>query len=543
LQQGNLGRAIELLRQHVPEEGEPDLRGFEWRYLWGLSRGDAKQILQAHDSASTCIAFSPDGNTVVTSGFDRKLAVWHTDPNEGLVATRSWNFDGPGVRKSVVFSAKGDLLAAGIARELVLIEVENWEAGRPLGSVSIYNDTCSIVFFGEDQLVAAKVSGGVGIWRLSSKERDLIPGEGSSFGALLAYCAQADSLAIADDSQIRLWDAQSRALHPPIDGSRSLLVDLVSSRKGDVLAAGRKDGSVELISVADQRVLQSWKAHASLAYALAFSPDGKYLATGGADQLIRLWEVAAASGSSSAPEPLRTLRGHEDQVWGLAFSPDGKSLVSTSKDGQLALWRVDPEEPIGASAESAIHFEPLRPGALYGLLSLEEVRSFNGRLVARFKTDLTQAVVQLHEAKSDRLLFRLSAHRINVASIEFSPSDRLLATGGHDNIIRLWETATGKERLVLRGHLTAVSALVFTSDERTLASGSTDGTVKLWSVTTGQEMVSESFSHGTVANLKFSADGQALGIQLAGDTQSVRYLYAPSWEKIETAEIAVRTAP
>jgi WD40 repeat protein len=114
----------------------------------------------------------------------------------------------------------------------------------------------------------------------------------------------------------------------------------------------------------------------------------------------------------------------------------------------------------------------------------------------------------------------------------FSPSDRLLATGGHDNVIRLWVTATGKERFVLRGHLTSVSALVFSSDERTLVSGGSDGSVKLWSVATGQEMISRSFSHDTVADLKFSKDGRTLGVQFAGDPPIVRHLRAPSWEEI-----------
>ncbi len=84
---------------------------------------------------------------------------------------------------------------------------------------------------------------------------------------------------------------------------------------------------MDLISVAEERVLRTWKAHASLTFALDFSPDGQLLATGGADQSIHLWELAALSRSSAAPEPIRTLLGHESQVWALGISPDEAALA------------------------------------------------------------------------------------------------------------------------------------------------------------------------------------------------------------------------
>ncbi len=102
-----------------------------------------------------------------------------------------------------------------------------------------------------------------------------------------------------------------------------------------------------------------------------------------------------------------------------------------------------------------------------------------------------------------------------------SPSNSILATGAHNNFISIFEIATGKERFVLWGHLTSPSALAFTRDDRTLASGGTDGTVKLWSLETGQEMISLFFPRGTVTNIKFSKNGQTLGVQFASKTPTI----------------------
>jgi WD40 repeat protein len=292
---------------------------------------------------------------------------------------------------------------------------------------------------------------------------------------------------------------------------------------------------VELILVAEQKVLRTWKAHASLTYALAFSPDGRILATGGADQLIHMWDVAALSRSSSTLQPLRTLRGHENQVWALAFSPDGRKLASAAKDGMLAEWQTRPEETSGGPTESALEFGAAPPDTQAWKI-VTQARSLDGRLVAQ----KIRGIIELRVAENDQLLSTVPS-RYNLASMAISPSNKFLVIGVHNTLIRLFEVATGKEILVLRGHLTAVSALAFTPDERTLASGSTDGTVKLWSVETGQEMISRSFTHGTVADLKFSKDGQTLGVQFTSKSPTIEFVRAPSWAEINAAEAKEKT--
>ena len=448
LEEGNLGRTRELLNRQVPHGGEPDLRGFEWRYLWGLSRGDAKHVWQQPRRIATCITYSPDGKMLVTSDWYENVTLWRTDSLEGAVPSRT--IEGGGRRMSIAFSARGNLLAVALNGKLILRDAVTWELRGNLGQVSEYAGTIPIVFMRDDQWIAAKAENDVAVRKISSDEQQIIPGDSPAFGALLAWCPGPDVLAIANETEIRLWDSRARRLHKITGGSENFRVGMVSSKRGDILVAGRKDGTVELVSVAEQKILRTWKAHASLTYALAFSPDGKILATGGADQMIHLWDVAAISKSPSTPLPLRTLRGHESQVWALAFSPDGRKLASADKNGMLAEWQTRPEETSGGPTESALEFGAAPPDTQAWEI-VRQARSLDGRLVAK----KVGGVIELRNAQNDQLLSTVTS-RINLASMAISPSNKFLVTGVHNTLIHLFEITTGKELLVLRGHLTAV---------------------------------------------------------------------------------------
>ena len=201
--------------------------------------------------------------------------------------------------------------------------------------------------------------------------------------------------------------------------------------------------------------VRTLRGHTSFARAVAFSPDGKLLATGAADHTVKLWDVAAGNLLRTLSSDGYTLtnlfpsRSEPYKFWSVAFSPDGKLLATGSDDDMVRVWDV----------------------------------------------------------VTGSLLRTLSGHTSYVYSVSFSPDGKLLASGT-GKTIRLWDVATGSLVRTLTGDINSVRSVAFSPDGKLLAEGG-DGKVKLWSVATGNETLTldcypHSLSYHPITFTKFS---------------------------------------
>jgi WD40 repeat protein len=259
------------------------------------------------------------------------------------------------------------------------------------------------------------------------------------------------------------------------------------SPDGRILASAGQDHAIKLWDVASGSELRALAGHRGEVSSVAFSPDGRILASGGTDGSIKLWD--AASGSQ-----LQTLEGHTKPVYSVAFSPDGSALASASRDQTIKLWEVTSGRLLRALVG---HTDTVKTVAF----------SRDGRTLASGSSDHT---IKLWNVADGSDLRTLVASGITVNSVTFSPDGRTLASGSTENTIKLWDAASGRELRALGGHSKIVFSVAFSPDGLTLASGSSDNTIKLWDVTTGIARQTLAGHSEVVYSVAFSPDGRTV---------------------------------
>ena len=268
----------------------------------------------------------------------------------------------------------------------------------------------------------------------------------------------------------------------------AVVISIAYSPDGKMLASGSGDNTVKLWDARSGDLLRTLEGHTDTVLSVAFAPDGKTLASGSEDNAIKLWD--ARSGAL-----LRTLEGHTDSVYSVAFAPDGNTLASGSEDKTIKLWDV-------------------RSGALLRTLEghTSDVYSVafapHGKTLASGSSDKT---IKLWDARSGEVLRTLEGHTHGLfSSVAFAPDGNTLASGSSDNAIKLWDARSGKLLHTLEGHTFFVTSMAFAPDGNTLASGSWDETIKLWDARSGELLRTLEGHKWIVHSVAFAPDGNTL---------------------------------
>jgi WD40 repeat protein len=497
---GGFDRALLLAAQIFQEQPkDPQRQGSLLDVL--TTHPQVTTYLQGHHGAVTNVAFAKNSNKLATACSDKTIILWDMETRQPIGQPLVGHSD---AIYDISFDPSGRRLASSSAdKSIILWDVDTQQLiGQPLIQ---HNTWVTRLSFSPDGkwLASGDWDGTIILWDTETQQPNGQPLTGQHHDPITSLSFSPDSTLLASGNRavrvkgiIILWDVETRQ---PVGKLRPI----------------NDAGNIRV--------------------RLAFSPDGKILASGGSDKTIILWDVNT---QQSISQPLV---GHRGYVKSISFSPDGKQLVSASETS-IILWDVDFQRPIGepltahSSAINEVSF--ISPNLLVSgsndgsviLWNLNTEYSVGQPLIGHspifftvsFSPDGKKIVsngknyntIALWDVASKQVVAQSSTgHKGLVLSLDFSADSKLIAGGSTDNTIILWDANTLQPiGQPLIGHKDDVLSVSFSPNGKLIASGSADGTVIIWDVDSQQPVGQPLRGHTNeiIYGVRFSPDGKLI---------------------------------
>jgi WD40 repeat protein len=467
--------------------------------LWDVTTGKCISILKGHTAWVWSVAFSPDGGTLASGSHDQTIKLWDLKTKECLNTLEghsAWVW-------SVAFSPNGQRLASSSDDQTV--RVWDCQTGQCLTTLQGHTSRIWSVAFspdgeflasgGEDQSIRLWNMQTTGSRTLNQVSVNLEIGQcrkqlqgATNLVWSIAFSPDGFSLASgSEDRKIRLWNLTTGDCFQTLEGHSRRIWSVAYLPQAatlspikNLLVSSSDDHTIKLWDPSKHECLQTLQGHLNWVNSVTISPQGNLIASGGGDNTVRLWDIDTG-------KCLQILKEHTRWIWSVTFNSTGQLLASASGDGSIKIWAVNSGEclstiQVEGGFVSSVAFSPTE-NLIAGSCGDLAVRIWDFTNLANAQES---TLVSKSEEAPIKLLHTLQGHSNRVWSVAFSPQGNLLASGGEDCQVRVWDVQTGDCSKILQGHQSRIQSVAFSPQPSVLASGSYDETVRIWSLESGE---------------------------------------------------------
>jgi WD40 repeat protein len=535
-------------------------------HLFDAMSGAEKESWKAHDGAVETLAFSADGNAIASGGADKAAKVWRLADRKS-VQTFS---DHPGPVRHVALSAKGDRIAAGSTDadvriyELATSVVKKLSADSPITALQFFADGTLLTAGGphayiwelaEGRVVStldggqfARVASAAGTadGKLITITGDPAPGthrpEDAGFCRVLAvsrhYATSTEQrmhdtgvggrIAVSPDGRIislvggdgsvRVWDWPNLAPIRKFTAHDGAILGLAISDRGEFVVTASADGTAKRWNASrGQPLVYALKLtdESKQAWFARISPDGKVLATGGDDKLLRLRDVV--------PGTYRVLPGEYDCTYCTAINKEGTILATGHLDGTILITDL--------KSGKSLKKLKCRTYRIWGVAFSPD----GSRLISVDGdwSEITPGEIRIWDTATWKTVHEFVGHDDTIFSVAISPDGKTFASGSRDQTIRTWELATARPVHTMRQG-SHVRSLAYTSDGKRLYSCPPGGRLHWWDPEKATQEGEKAFDDLAFERIRLSPDGKYLAVAMRNSTS--KQYFAAMWS-VEKSEI------
>ncbi len=452
----------------------------------GLNPGPIKQIRVDTDDGIAAIAYSPDGQTILSGQFDGTLTLWEVSSGEMLWSVAAHQDE----LTSVAFSSTGQqVVSTGFDGQVLLWDVATQQQ---LFALNLPNDVIvtSLAYNPDGRRISAgTVGGAILIFDTNSgKLVDEFNGHDDYIHSVTVNPAGTRMLSSSDDNTAILWDLPRSEPIRQLIGHTDWVTSTAFSPTSDTALTGSKDGSVILWDLQTGVVIRTFNEHVGIVHDVAYSPDGRFALSSSDDTSVILWEIRSGV-------VLQRLVGHNQGVADVAFSPDGKTAASASFDGSIVIWDL-----LGAFVQQRYF------GHTDWVLGI--AHSLDGQ---QFVSASADGTLLLWDVASSQPVKQLAWNRNRIEAVEYSPNGEMILFADASGSVALWDFIDEEIIYDMNGHDEADwIRLAFLPDDRYAVSGGNDGRIVYWDLQTGEAIQTIQVPEGGVRSVTISPDDQYL---------------------------------